>query len=245
MTDGKSSLGHEPKEKWEFDESVTRCFGDMLKRSVPGYSQMRRLVHDMARWFARPGTPIIDLGASKGDAIATMLRDRETEQCSFLAVEKSPPMLAAMRARFANENRVKVFDHDLRNGIDDLFVTGHASVVMSVLTLQFVPIEYRQKLVRQAFRKLRYGGAFILVEKVLGSTAEVDALLVEQHQKYKASHGYSQDEINRKRLSLEGVLVPVTAAWNEQLLKGAGFTDVECFWRDLNFAGWVAIEGAL
>jgi tRNA (cmo5U34)-methyltransferase len=43
-------------------------------------------------------------------------------------------------------------------------------------------------------------------------------------------------------LALEGVLVPVTAAWNEQLLKGAGFSQVECFWRWMNFAGWVAVK---
>ena len=43
-------------------------------------------------------------------------------------------------------------------------------------------------------------------------------------------------------LSLEGVLVPVTARWNEELLREEGFTSVDCFWRHLNFAGWVAVK---
>jgi tRNA (cmo5U34)-methyltransferase len=55
-------------------------------------------------------------------------------------------------------------------------------------------------------------------------------------------NGYTEAEVERKRLALEGVLVPVTAAWNEDLLFGAGFTSVDCFWRYLNFAGWVAVR---
>ena len=50
------------------------------------------------------------------------------------------------------------------------------------------------------------------------------------------------DDIDRKALSLEGVLVPVTAKWNEELLQMAGFRQVDCFWRWMNFAGWIAIK---
>jgi tRNA (cmo5U34)-methyltransferase len=56
------------------------------------------------------------------------------------------------------------------------------------------------------------------------------------------AHGYGEDEIERKRLSLEGVLVPQPAAWNEAVLRDAGFVDVECFWRCLNFAAWVGVK---
>jgi hypothetical protein len=38
------------------------------------------------------------------------------------------------------------------------------------------------------------------------------------------------------------VLVPVSAAANEELLRGAGFDAVECVWRCLNFAAWVAVK---
>jgi tRNA (cmo5U34)-methyltransferase len=58
----------------------------------------------------------------------------------------------------------------------------------------------------------------------------------------KGQNGYTEEEINSKRIALEGVLVPVTAKWNEQLLRDAGFNQVECFWRNLNFAGWIAIK---
>ena len=77
---------------------------------------------------------------------------------------------------------------------------------------------------------------------MLGGSARVDGLFNELHHGLKRASGYSQEEIDRKRLSLEGVLVPVAAAWNEDLLRGAGFREVECFWRCLNFAAWIAVK---
>jgi tRNA (cmo5U34)-methyltransferase len=77
---------------------------------------------------------------------------------------------------------------------------------------------------------------------VLGATAEIDEAFVDLFLEIKRQNGYSQGEIDRKRMSLEGVLVPVTARWNEELLREEGFASVDCFWRHLNFAGWVAIK---
>ena len=115
-------------------------------------------------------------------------------------------------------------------------------MVLAVLTLQFTPIEYRQQIVRRVYESLAPRGAFILVEKVLGATAKIDEAFVELFLNIKRENGYSDSQIDRKRMSLEGVLVPVTAHWNEELLRQEGFTSVDCFWRHLNFAGWVAVK---
>jgi hypothetical protein len=67
-------------------------------------------------------------------------------------------------------------------------------------------------------------------------------MMVHEYYGMKAQNGYTQEQIERKRLSLEGVLVPVTARWNEEMLAAAGFTQIDCFWRWMNFAGWIAIK---
>jgi tRNA (cmo5U34)-methyltransferase len=108
--------------------------------------------------------------------------------------------------------------------------------------LQFTPIECRQAILRRTFKGTIPGGALILVEKVLGATADIDAAFVSEYLSMKAQNGYSTDEIERKRLSLEGVLVPLTARFNEDLLRAAGFEQVDCFWRWANFAGWLTIR---
>lgn len=90
--------------------------------------------------------------------------------------------------------------------------------------------------------KMKPGGAFFLVEKIIGSSAEIDEQMTRHYYKHKTAHGYSQDQIQRKRLALKGVLVSVTAQWNLELLNLTGFKHVDCFWRWMNFGGYIAIK---
>lgn len=230
-----------PEGRWAFDESVTDAFDDMLSRSIPQYDVMRKTVFDLACRFVRPRTAVIDLGCSRGEALAQLV-ERFGAHNRFVGVDVSGPMLAAARQRFRgyiDAGVVQVRDLDLRTS----YPPEDASVTLCVLTLQFTPIEYRLRILRDAYRHTAPGGAFILVEKILGATADLDAAFVDAYLGLKAKHGYSADQIERKRLSLEGVLVPVTAHWNEELIRGAGFSQVDCFWRWANFAGWLAIRG--
>jgi len=229
-----------PGESWEFDSSVTDAFDDMLSRSIPQYEVMRRACYDLACHYVQRSSDVVDIGCSRGEAIAA-LTDKFGAQCRFIGLDVSEPMLEAARERFTGLRRTGVVDirhHDLRQGLPEV----KASVILSVLTIQFTPIEYRLRLLKSIYDGLLPGGALILVEKVLGATADLDAEMVNIYYSLKADNGYTQEQIERKRLSLEGVLVPVTARWNEELLQMSGFREVDCFWRWMNFAGWIAVK---
>jgi tRNA (cmo5U34)-methyltransferase len=116
-----------------------------------------------------------------------------------------------------------------------------ASVTLCVLTLQFTPIEYRLRILDNIWRSTVPGGAVILVEKVIGSLPDMDRLLVDLYYKLKADNGYTVEEIERKRLALEGVLVPVSVAENERMLGSIGFR-TEMVWRFLNFCAWIGVK---
>lgn len=243
VAEKKSSVNHVPtKDKWEFDESVASVFEDMLERSIPAYTDMRRLTFEIGTQYVRQNTDVVDLGASWGTAVEPFVK-RYGAHNRFVLVEVSPPMLEALHERFGAYEKsmppvVDIRDTDLRKD----FPPVRASLILSILTLQFTPIEYRPYILRRAFEHMREGAALILVEKILGSTAGLDNAFVDVYYDLKRRNGYSQDMIDRKRASLEGVLVPVTARMNEEFLRSAGFHEVDCFWRWANFAGWVAVK---
>lgn len=217
--------------RWQFDDDVAAVFDDMLERSIPQYDVMRQAVTNIAARYAKRGTAIIDMGTSRGEALKSL----QHLPVRHIGLEVSEPMLqaAAENIPFADIRNI-----DLRYDYPD----ERASVTLSILTLQFTPIEYRLQILQRVYDNLVTGGAFILVEKVLGASAEFDAMMVDLYYQLKNDNGYSQEEIERKRLALQGVLVPVTARWNEELLSMTGFKQVDCFWRWMNFAGWVAIK---
>jgi tRNA (cmo5U34)-methyltransferase len=226
--------------KWEFDEEVTEVFDEMLERSIPDYENMRNLVFSIGSEFAKQKTSIVDIGCSNGKAIEPFIKKLGVYNF-YKLYDVSNPMLEECKKRFKNYEDleiVKIENYDLRNGIKD----ENVSLVLSILTLQFTPIEYRQKIVKSIYDSLNKGGAFILVEKVLGNTCELDEMLVFKYYQMKKNNFYTQEQIENKRKSLEGVLVPITASWNVDLLREAGFTQIDCFWRNLNFAGFIAIK---
>ena len=231
-----------PKGKWEFDESVTAAFGDMLERSIPDYHVMRKLCLEIGKKYVRQNTAVVDLGCSRGDAMADLVYMFGANNM-FIGCEVSRPMIDAARQRFSgyeNCGVVRISELDLR----DNYPAAQASLTLAILTIQFTPIEHRQMILRNVYKHTLPGGAFVFVEKILGADADLDKTFVDLYYDVKRANGYTQDAIDRKRLSLEGVLVPATAKWNEDMLRSAGFRSVDCFWRNLNFAGWIAVKTA-
>ena len=247
MDDEKSSVGHVPSgARWEFDQTVTDVFEDMLERSIPQYRVMRAAVTDLAADIIAGdlgtkaeghGAVIVDIGCSRGDAMAPLVE--RFPKASFLGLEISEPMLETARSRFSGMSNVRIEAWDLRKGLP---AYRTATVVLSVLTLMFVPIEHRLRLLRRLADMIMPGGALIIVEKILGASAKIDEVMVDRYYAMKAANGYSAEEIERKRMALEGVLVPMAADWNEDMLRRAGFEEIDAFWRWFNFMGWIALR---
>lgn len=230
-----------PDGKWEFSEEVTQVFDDMLSRSIPQYAVMRSLCYDLSIVYVKPDTTIIDVGCSRGDAIASLIQTLGSSN-RYVGYDISQPMLHAARGRFAELIEYGVVDiqeYDLRGSSA---LEANSSVALCVLSLMFTPIEYRHKILKRIYDALNPGGALIIVEKVLGNSAEIHDTFTSLYYDFKKSNGYTQEQIDRKRLSLEGVQVCLTSDQNTELLKAAKFSDVTCFWQWLNFAGWLAIK---
>ena len=221
--------------KWEFDENVTKVFGNMLSRSIPSYGTMRQLVFDLGKHFVKKGC-VVDMGCSNGLSVESLVE--RFPYTPFYLYDVSEPMLDACEQKYIDRPWVFMDKVDLTKGLPRKDI----DLALSILTLQFTPIEYRQNILQDVYDNLNEGGAFIIVEKVLGNSAKIDNLFVEEYYNMKKENGYTQEQIANKRKSLEGVLVPLTASFNEHLLHQVGFKYVDCFYRHLNFCGWIAIK---
>lgn len=255
MTQNKSDT-HVPGTKWEFNEDVAQSFDDMLARSIPSYETMRSLTYqigmDILKSLPKQTQTnsaygiktVLDLGASRGEALAPFAED-PTVGC--YAIEISEPMIAELDDRFSEHENVEVYSDDLRQPHvfecpNTIKFPEQYGLILSILTIQFTPIEYRLEIIQNIYDALPKGGAFIFVEKILGSGSKLNKLFVGEYYKMKHANGYTYEDIDRKKAALEGVLVPQTARANEEMLKLAGFKNIDCFYRHLNFAGWVCIK---
>ncbi len=83
---------------FKFDRSVAGVFDDMVSRSVPFYGEMQRMIVEMARDFAMPGTNFYDLGCSTGTTFANLDPYLE-DSISFVGIDNADHMLEKCRAK--------------------------------------------------------------------------------------------------------------------------------------------------
>lgn len=226
--------------KWIFDDAVTECFGDMLSRSIPGYQNMRAMLEFIVDDFIREeNKKIMDIGSSIGGSIEHYIVKYSNNK--YVCIDSSSSMMSAF------EEKYKQY---ISNGgvvtycqpIEDYCWNEPFDVIQSVLTLQFVPPVKRQKVVDSIFNHLNKGGIFVLVEKITTDNKELSDFFIETYHRYKIHNGYSQVQVESKKEALKNVLMPYSQTQNMQMLQMAGFKKIECFWRNLNFAGFIAMK---
>jgi len=227
---------------FDFGARTAGVFDDMLDRSVPFYQEIQRMVAELAVDFAQNGTSIYDLGCSTGTSfvrIAAGLPD--TTRVRFVGLDYSKEMLEKAEIKLREHEFAHPYElsHcDLNAGVS----IENASVVLLVLTLQFVRPLQREHIIRSIYEGLTDKGCLILVEKVLGENSDFNRLFINHYYELKRRNGYSDLEIAQKREALENVLVPYRLEENKEMLRRRGFTNLDVFFKWYNFCGIIAVK---
>lgn len=223
-----------------FDETVAEVFTDMISRSVPGYRTTLTTIANLAAQHVQPDSRVYDLGCSLGAAslaVSAALDSTETA-CEIVAVDTSDAMLKRWRDE-ADQSPVPIrqVQEDIRT-----VPLSRASMVILNFTLQFVPLDEREALLRRICNGCLPGGCLVLSEKVEDPEQENNAQLIKLHHDFKRAHGYSELEISRKRAALEAVLIPETVATHQERMKRAGFARSFLWYQCFNFVSFVAFK---
>lgn len=225
-----------------FNDKVAAVFDNMVSRSVPMYTQVQAMMVDLAKLYLQDNTSAYDIGCSTGTT--TLLLAQNTDKnITFRGIDASEEMIREAEAKLSRfmpgEQRIQ-FEVGTVTG-ETVFETQ--SVCISSLVLQFIRPTKRLHIVENIHRSLADNGAFLLFEKTLLPHDEVmNRQFIELYHKHKKDQGYSDGEINRKRLALENVLIPYSSAENLHMLRQAGFKRVEQFFQFYNFSAYIAIK---
>jgi len=230
----------EKSSDFKFDAAVVNVFDNMVVRSVPFYLEFQRMITEIAKDYAKPGTALYDLGCSTGTTMLSLDKILD-DSIRFVGIDNSPQMLESCRKNF-NEMGVtrpfELLEADLNQQVDISDVT----VVVLCFTLQFVRPINRPKLLQHIYSHLNPGGCIILAEKVLGESTEFNRQFIKYYYDMKRRNNYDEMEIAQKREALENVLIPYKPSENIQQLLDVGFHSCETFFKWHNFAGFVALK---
>ena len=223
-----------------FDERVAEVFPDMIKRSVPGYSNIISAIGMLTARYTQDNTRLYDLGCSLGAATMAMRSNVKAKGCEIIAIDNSQAMLercALHLSAYKSDTPVQVLCDDICT-ID----ISNASIVVLNFTLQFIPPVQRQALLTKIYEGLVPGGILVLSEKFCFGDGQVNNLLINLHEDFKRANGYSELEISQKRSAIEDVMLPDSIETHLTRLKQIGFSSANTWFQCFNFGSMIAIK---
>ena len=226
-----------------FNTAVAEVFDDMITRSVPFYLEQQSMIKEIAKKFWIPGTNIYDLGCSTATTLINLCGEMKNTPY-FIGYDNSIPMLERAKQKINEkgfENRIELRYGDLNGDLSNLSLEN-ASIVTMSWTLQFVRPLGRDNLIRQIYKGLVEGGVLVVTEKVLTNNTHMNRFFIDFYYDFKKRNGYTENEILRKRESLENVLIPYRIDENLTLFRLNGFEIVETFFQWYNFAGFLCVK---
>ncbi len=233
----KDNIFNKPiKKQFEFDEEVAGVFDDMLLRSVPFYKENIKLQIDILKNLLENKDKVIDLGSSTGTFLIELSKQKENLQ--LIGIDNSGAMIkkAKQKAR-AFGSSAKFIESDFLE-----YDLNGAKAIVANYTIQFIRPLKREKLIQKIYNSLEKNGFFLMSEKLVSENKKLNKIMIDIYYNFKKEKGYSEYEIAQKREALENVLIPYTMNENIEMLKNAGFKDIDVIFRWNNFATFIAFK---
>ena len=225
---------------WKFNGEVVDLFDDHISRSVPLYEEGHDLICDMSDFFIKPDSLCYEVGCSTGTlTLKLAIHNQKKPEARFIGIDIEKDMI-----KKASGKATKIKGLNVSFIADDVIELemDNADLIVCYYTIQFINTSVRQKLIDKLYSKLNWGGALLLFEKVHGADARFQDILSALYSDDKIRQGYSADEIIAKSRSLKGVLEPFSTQGNLDMLKRAGFVDINTVQKYLCFEGFLAIK---
>jgi tRNA (cmo5U34)-methyltransferase len=212
-----------------------RDFDRHIGDSIDGLPILHARCASRSRHYVQNGTTVVDIGCSTGNVLRAIRDENQAARpaASYVGIDIESSFGEQWRGRAADNVRFEV--RDARS-----FEFENASLVISLFTLQFIPLRDRVPLLRRIHDGLIEGGSLIIAEKVLANDARFQDIGTFIYYDHKGRSGFSPEEILDKERSLRGQMVAVDEATVVGMLWDAGFEAIQRFWQVDSFLAFDA-----
>lgn len=200
---------------------------------IPPYDDLYGTAVDALALARRPLRHVMDLGAGTG-LLSRRVR-AALPDAALTLVDGAPRMLAEARGALGDAAAYVTAD------LADPLPAGRWDAVVSALAIHHLGDAGKRDLLARIHEALMPGGVFVNAEQVGGPTAVFDRHYADWHERSARALGASE-EIWAASAARKGMdrcaSVEVQLGW----LRGAGFADADCLFKDRCFAVLVALR---
>lgn len=225
---------------WDFSGNVPKNFVHHASKSIPGYFEGHNLIISLSDYFLEKDTNCYDIGSSTGELLFKMSNYTNKKIKKFIGLDTEKSMIKLSnkkRKKLDKKNNVKFINKSIQKVKLD-----RSSMIIAYYTIQFIPPSVRQAVIDKIYKSLKWGGCFIMFEKIRGEDARFQDIYTSLYNDFKEKNKFSLNEIFNKQKSLRGILEPFSNYGNTTMLKRAGFKDISSIYQNICFKGYLAIK---
>ena len=214
-------------------------FDQHIRRSIRGYVDLLSDCVGLSEYFVEDGTIVFDIGCSTGTFLHAISR-KNHDRCPttrYIGIDIEDKF--SKHWHESDIDRVSLLVADART----FQIPEKCSFVTSIFSLQFIAPRERQMVIDKIYHELIPGGALIVAEKTLSKLPGLNDMLTSIYYEFKRQ-SFTEAEILAKERSLRSMMKLWTEEQVLNSMMAAGFatTNVQCFWRNHNFAAFIALK---
>jgi tRNA (cmo5U34)-methyltransferase len=236
------------KTGWQTDEAAQR-YGRFDIFMIPGRTEVLEIFGRLALTFCSKKGSILDLGCGYGDITAAVLQ--KSPRTSAVLIDYSDEMVRRAEERFRHNPEIMIVKYDLNTGIPNLLSAAVFDVVVSGFTFHHIDLSRRLPLYTQIHHMLKTGGVFIIADRFVEESPEINAWMFNSWVKWMAVQAKEKlgisttfDQVKARQMEKDRDFgdKPGSLWAMEKDLRAAGFTCVDCLFKNQVIAMVAAVK---
>ncbi|MDR2333989.1 MAG: class I SAM-dependent methyltransferase [Burkholderiaceae bacterium] len=216
------------------DPTAVSSYAERTARIVPGLRDLHRMTGVLLAERAPANARILVLGAGGGLELKTFAEMQSSWY--FDGVDPSAEMLELARAALGpTASHVR-----LHEGYVDTAPKGPFDGATCLLTLHFLPPAERLKTLQEMHLRLKPGAPLVVAHHSFPSEAPVRDQWLARNAAFAAASGVPAAQAEGSIAAIKERLPALSPQQDVDLLREAGFTDIDLFYCAFTFKGWVA-----
>lgn len=218
------------------DPTVVSHYAERTAKIVPGLRDLHRMAGVLLAEHAPADARILVLGAGGGLELKAFAEIEPGWQ--FDGVDPSAEMLDLARATLEPvASRVR-----LHNGYIDSAPIGPFDGAACLLTLHFLPRAERLQTLKQMLSRLKHGAPLVVAHHSFPMEGPAGDKWLARNAAFAAAAGVPAAQTGGNIAAIKERLPVLSPQEDEDLLREAGFTDIELFYCAFTFKGWVGYK---
>ncbi|MBN1781024.1 class I SAM-dependent methyltransferase [bacterium] len=214
-------------------------YDDWMRKALPNYTDIYSTAMELIPFTASQPVDVLDLGAGTG--LFSMHVFEKLPGARFTLIDLADQMLDLAGKRFHGYPDQFEFIHgDYRKLPGEM----KYDLVISSLSIHHLTHEEKQDLFHSVYRLLRGGGRFINIDQIRGQTEGLADLYWSHWWKQVNDAEQDQKRIQESLDRRKNYDIDATLAEQLEWLNNAGFTDVDCVYKNFFVGVFLAVKSS-